>query len=67
MVHYPLNLALLFQMSDGYAGKATVDLQSFNDDALADELERGDFLQDAIVCCLVERDSVLGLVFDFAL
>ena len=67
MVDDPLNLALLFQMSDGDAGKAAVDLEPLDDDALADEFERGDLLQDAVVRRLVERDGVLGLVLDFAL
>lgn len=67
MVHDPLDRALLLQMSDSHAGQTTVDLESLNEDALADEAEGGNLLHDAVVCWFVEHDGVLGLVLDFAL
>lgn len=67
VMHDPLDRALLLQMSDGHASQTTVDLESLDEDALADEAEGGDFLHDTLVCRLVKHDGVLGLVLDFTL
>jgi hypothetical protein len=53
MMNDALDLAFLLQMSDCDARKTAVHFQSLDDDALADELEGGDFLQNAVVCGLV--------------
>ena len=57
---------LLLEMPDSNSGKAAVDFQSFDKDTLTNELEGGDFLHDTVVGGLVERDSVDGLVLNFA-
>ena len=67
MVYYPLDLALLLQMSDRYPREGAVDLEPLDEDALADETEGGDLLHDTVVQHLVEVDGVLGLVLDLAL
>lgn len=61
------DLAVGGEMADGDARKTAVDLEALDEDALADELEAGDFLEDAVVRGLVERDGVHGLVLDLAL
>ena len=67
MVHDPLDLPLPLQVPDGHPREAPVDLQTLDEDALADEAEGRDFLQDAVVQGLVERNGMLGLVLDLAL
>ena len=67
VVHNSLDQLLLLKVADSNAGQAAVNFETLNEDALADELEGGDFLQDTVVGGLVEGDSVLGLVLDLAL
>ena len=67
MVHNPLNLPLLLQVPDGYPRKTPVDLQTLDEDALADEAEGRDLLEDTVVGRLVEDNGVLRLVLDLAL
>ena len=67
MMDDTLDLAILLQMSDRDARKAAVHFQPLDDDALADEFEGGDFLQDPVVRRLVQRHRVLGLVLDLSL
>lgn len=66
VVYYPLDLAVLLQMSDRNACERAVNLESLDEDALADETEGGDLLDDAVEQDLVERDGVLGLILDLA-
>lgn len=54
-------------MPDGDTSQGAVDLETFDEDALGDELEGGDFLQDTVVEGLVEGDGVLGLILDLSL
>lgn len=67
VVHNSLDQALLFQMSDSNPCQRAVNFQSLNENALADETEGWDFLDDAVVQDLVDVDCVLGLVLDLAL
>lgn len=67
VVHYGLDLTLLLQVPDGDAGKRATNLQSLDEDGLADEAEGGDLLHDTVVGRLVNHDSMLGLVLDLAL
>ena len=67
VVDNPLDLALLLQVSDSNPRQRAVDLEPLNEDALRDEAERRDFLHDAVVQGLVQRNGVLGLVLDLAL
>ena len=67
VVHDPLNLPLLLQVPDGYPRKTPVDLQTLDEDALADEAEGRDLLEDTVVGRLVEDNGVLRLVLDLAL
>lgn len=66
-MHNGLDKLLLLEVADGNAGERAVDLETLDEDALADELEGGDFLQDTVVGVLVEDDGVLGLVLDLSL
>ena len=66
-MHDPLYLLLLLQMADSDASQTTVNLEALNKDALADEFECGDFLQDSVIGGFVEVDRVLGLILDFSL
>lgn len=67
MMDNAFNKALFLQMSDGNASKGPVDLESLNEDALRDELEGRDLLDDTVVCGLVKGNSVLGLILDLSL
>ncbi len=67
MVHNSLDLLLFLKMANSDTSQTAVDLESFNEDALADEFEGRDFLQDAVIGSLVEVDRVLGLVLDLSL
>lgn len=53
-------------MSDSNASETPVDFQAFDEDALADETESGDFFYDTVISWLVECNGVLGLVLDFS-
>jgi hypothetical protein len=66
VVNYPLNLALLLEMPDCHPCQTTVYFETFDEDALADESESGDFFYDAVVCWFIECNSVHGLVLDFS-
>ncbi len=67
VVHNSLDLTLLLQVPDSYPRQAPIDFETLDEDALADEAESWDFLQDTVIGRLVEDDSVLGLVLDLAL
>lgn len=67
VVHDSLDLTLLLQVPDSYPRQAPIDFETLDEDALADEAESWDFLQDTVIGRLVEDDSVLGLVLDLAL
>ena len=62
-----LDQVLPLEVLDGNASQAAVNFKAFDEDALADELEGGGFLQDAIVGSLVEDNGVLSLIFDLSL
>ena len=66
-MHNLLDLTLLLEMADGDTGERAVNLQALDEDGLGDEAEGRDFLQDAVVQGLVERNGMLGLVLDLAL
>ena len=61
------DLTILLQVADSNTGQASVDFQALNEDALADELEGGNLLDDALIQGLVEDDGVLGLILDLSL
>lgn len=63
----PLYLALFFQVPDRNSRQAPINLQSFNEDALADKPEGRNFLDDTVVCRFVKSNSVLGLILDLSL
>jgi len=67
VVHNPLNLTLLLQVSDGYSSQTPIHLQPLDKNALADESEGRDLLHDAVESRLVEDNSVLRLVLDLSL
>ncbi len=67
MVHNPLDLTVPLEMLDSNTCQRAVDLQPFDEDALADEAEGGNLLHDTVVQWLVEGDGVLGLIFDLSL
>ena len=67
MVNNALDLALLLQMSDSNTCQATVDLESLDEDALADETEGGDLLHDTVIRGFVAHHGVLSLVLDLSL
>lgn len=62
-----LDKLLPLEVADGNAGERAVDLETLDEDALADELEGGDFLQNTVVGGLVEDNGVLGLILDLSL
>jgi hypothetical protein len=62
-----LDELLPLEMPDSNASQAAVDFEALDENALADEFEGGDFLQDTVVGGLVEDDGVLGLVLDLSL
>lgn len=67
VVHDALDQALLLQMSDGNACQASIDLQTLNENALADEAPCRSFLHDTVEGSLVTDDGVLCLVLDLSL
>ena len=66
-MHNPLYLLFLLQMANGDTSQTTVDLETLDEDALADEFEGGDFLQDTVIGGFVEADSVYCLVLNLSL
>jgi len=62
-----LDLTILLQVTDGNTGQASVDFETLDENALADELEGGYLLDDALKQGLVEDDGVLGLILDLSL
>lgn len=66
-MHNLLDLPLFRKMTDGNASKRAVDFETLDKDGLGDEAEGGYFLEDAVVCGLVECHSVLGLILDLSL
>jgi hypothetical protein len=54
-------------MPNSNTGQTAVDLKPLDEDALADETEGRNFLDDAVVCRLVKGDGVVGLVLDLSL
>jgi len=67
MMHNSLDLLLLLEVSNSDASQTTIDLETLNENALADEFESGDFLYDAVVGRFVQVDGVLSLIFDLSL
>ena len=63
----PLDSSFFLKVTDSDTGQATTNFETFNENTLADEFESGDFFEDTIVCGLVKRDSVYGLVLDLSL
>ena len=62
----PLDKSIFLKVTNGETGQATIDFETFNENTLADEFERGDFFEDTIVGGLVKRDSMYGLVLDLS-
>lgn len=62
-----LDQVILLQMPDSDTRQRAIDFETFNEDALADELEGGYFFEDTVVGRLVKGDGVLCLVLDLAL
>lgn len=67
MMHNPLDQTLLLEMSDRHPCKTAIDLQPLDEDALADEFEGRDLLDDTVEGDFVKRYSVLCLVLDLSL
>ena len=67
MVHNPFDLLLLLQVANGNTSQRAIDFETLDEDALADEFEGGNFLQDTVVDGLVEGDGVDGLILDLSL
>lgn len=67
MVNNSLDLLLFLQMANSDTSQTAVDLETLDQDALADEFEGGDFFQNAVIGSLVEADRVYGLVLDLSL
>lgn len=59
-----LDLTLLFEVGEGLAGQAAVDLQTVDEGSDGDEAVGLDILVELLGCGLVEDDGVLGLVLD---
>lgn len=54
MMNNPLDLPLFLQVSDSYTGQTPIDLQSFNEDTLADETEGRHFFDNTVERGLVK-------------
>ena len=67
MVDDSLNRTLLLEVPNRNPSQATVDLESFDEDALGNESEGGSFLEDTIIGRLIKGNGVLRLVFNLAL
>lgn len=59
-----LDLTLLFEVGEGLAGQAAVDLQTVDEGSDGDEAVGLDILVELLGGGLVEDDGVLGLVLD---
>lgn len=59
-----LNLTLLFEVGEGLAGQAAVDLQTVDEGSDGDEAVGLDILVELLGGGLVEDDGVLSLVLD---
>lgn len=66
-MHYPFDLLIFLQMANSNTSQTAVNLETLDEDALADEFEGGDFLQDTVIGGFVEADRVYGLILDFSL
>jgi hypothetical protein len=62
-----LYLAVLLKVADGNACETAVYFEALDEDALGDEAEGGDLLDDTVEGRLVEGDCVLCLVLDLSL
>jgi hypothetical protein len=62
-----LYLAVLLEVADGNARETAVYFEALDEDALGDEAEGGDLLDDTVEGRLVEGDCVLCLVLDLSL
>lgn len=62
-----LDLSLLLEISEGFAGQAAVDLQTVDKGGNGDEAVGLDFLLESLGGLLLKDDGVLGLVLDLAL
>lgn len=62
-----LYLAVLLQVTDGNACETAVYFEALDEDALGDEAEGGDLLDDTVEGRLIEGDCVLCLVLDLSL
>lgn len=60
-----LDLTLLFEVSEGLAGQAAVDLQTVDEGSDGDEAVGLNILVELLGGGLVEDDGVLGLVLDY--
>lgn len=67
MVNDALDRSIPLQMSDSKTSKTSTNLQSLDKDALADESEGGDLLDDSVEHDLVKGDGVLSLILDLSL
>ena len=67
MVHDPLDLTVLLEVTNSNARERSVDFQTLNENRLRNEAEGGHFLDDTVVRGLVKSHRVLGLVLDLAL
>jgi hypothetical protein len=54
VVHDPLDLLLPLEVTNGDTSQRAVDFETLDENALADELEGWDFLQDTVIGGLVE-------------
>lgn len=67
MVHDAFDQTFLLQMFDGDTCQASVDFQSFNENALTDETPCRHFLHHTVKGWFITDDRVLSLVLDLAL
>jgi len=66
-MHDRLDQILVFQMFDSKTSQRAAYPETLNEDALTDEFEGGNLLQDTVVGGFIEIDSMLGLVLNLAL
>lgn len=67
VVNNALDMSLSLQMVDGYTGETAVDFEPLNENALADEAEGRDFLEDSVICGLVQDNGMLRLILHLSL
>jgi hypothetical protein len=67
VMHNRLDQSFLLEVTDSHTGQATTNFKTFDEDALTDEFESGDFFNDTVVGSLVKGDRVLSLVFNLSL